>query len=205
MQYKLRKPRLPGFTGVLIPTEALLRRCVAGCRFDDSRHPAPEILLPLRPSVTFDCRRPPGPLRFDRCPTVGRCLFLVTGSDPQELAGDGVFLDHTERYEASSEFYSYLAPPDGRRNRDLQCGKHQRVRGAKLLFPPAEPRPPLYFGGSSDVAQICRRRAGRSLSHRESPPEQVAEKIAQCVKSRSSRSYRSVSWYSSACHCPGNQ
>lgn len=35
----------------------------------------------------------------------GRALFnLVTGSDPAELAGDGVFLDHTERYEASAEF-----------------------------------------------------------------------------------------------------
>ena len=35
----------------------------------------------------------------------GRALFnLVTGSDPQELAGDGVFLDHSERYEASAEF-----------------------------------------------------------------------------------------------------
>jgi alkanesulfonate monooxygenase len=33
-------------------------------------------------------------------------------------------------------------------------GKHQRVRDAKLLFPPLQqPRPPLYFGGSSDVAQ----------------------------------------------------
>lgn len=33
-------------------------------------------------------------------------------------------------------------------------GKHQRVRDAKLLFPPLQqPRPPLYFGGSSEVAQ----------------------------------------------------
>ena len=33
-------------------------------------------------------------------------------------------------------------------------GKHIHVRGAKLLFPPIQqPYPPLYFGGSSDVAQ----------------------------------------------------
>ena len=35
----------------------------------------------------------------------GRALFnLVTGGDPEELAGDGVFLDHTERYAESAEF-----------------------------------------------------------------------------------------------------
>ena len=33
-------------------------------------------------------------------------------------------------------------------------GKHIHVRGIKLLFPPLQqPYPPLYFGGSSDVAQ----------------------------------------------------
>ncbi|WP_213894987.1 LLM class flavin-dependent oxidoreductase, partial [Raoultella ornithinolytica] len=73
--------------------------------------------------------------------------------DPQELAGDGVFLDHTERYEASAEFTHIW-----RRLMEGETvtfnGKHQRVRGAKLLFPPLQqPRPPLYFGGSSDVAQ----------------------------------------------------
>ena len=43
-------------------------------------------------------------------------------------------------------------------------GKHQRVRDAKLLFPPLQqPRPPLYFGGSSDVAQDLAAEHGRRV------------------------------------------
>lgn len=90
---------------------------------------------------------------LDRLSTVVPCL-TVTGSDPQELAGDGVFLDHTERYEASAEFTRVW-----RRLLEGETvtfeGKHIHVRDAKLYFPPVQqPRPPLYFGGSSDVAQI---------------------------------------------------
>ncbi len=41
---------------------------------------------------------------FDRL-SGGRVLVnLVTGGDPAELAGDGVFLDHAARYELSAEF-----------------------------------------------------------------------------------------------------
>ncbi|MDX7527043.1 LLM class flavin-dependent oxidoreductase, partial [Enterobacter hormaechei] len=73
--------------------------------------------------------------------------------DPQELAGDGVFLDHTERYEASAEFTQVWRRLLQGETVDFN-GKHIHVRGAKLFFPPVQqPRPPLYFGGSSDVAQ----------------------------------------------------
>lgn len=82
-----------------------------------------------------------------------RCLTLVTGSDPQELAGDGVFLDHSERYEASAEFTRVWRRLLQRETVDFN-GKHIHVRGAKLLFPAIQqPYPPLYFGGSSDVAR----------------------------------------------------
>ncbi len=76
----------------------------------------------------------------------GRALFnLVTGSDPAELAGDGVFLDHTERYEASAEFtHIWRKLMEG--ETVTFNGKHQRVRDAKLLFPPPQqPRPPPLF------------------------------------------------------------
>lgn len=126
---------------------------MAGGGVDDPGDAAAEVSC--RPAsqrnLTYRCR-PPG-ATLDRLSN-GRALFnLVTGSDPQELAGDGVFLDHSERYEASAEFTRVW--------RRLLLGetvnfngKHIHVRGAKLLFPPIQqPYPPLYFGGSSDVAQ----------------------------------------------------
>ncbi len=58
---------------------------------------------------------------------------MITGSDPRELAGDGVFLDHTERYEASAEFTRVW-----RRLLEGETvtfdGKHIHVRDAKLYF-----------------------------------------------------------------------
>ncbi len=66
-------------------------------------------------------------------------------------------------------------------------GKHQRVRDAKLLFPPLQqPRPPLYFGGSSEVAQeLAAEQVDLYLtSGRTAGP--VAEKIAQ-VREKAAR------------------
>lgn len=65
-------------------------------------------------------------------------------------------------------------------------GKHQRVRDAKLLFPPLQqPRPPLYFGGSSEVAQeLAAEQVDLYLTRENRRP--VAEKIAQ-VREKAAR------------------
>ncbi|MHA6431824.1 alkanesulfonate monooxygenase, partial [Escherichia coli] len=138
-----------------------------------------KFLVALRPSVTSPTVAARQAATLDRLSN-GRALFnLVTGSDPQELAGDGVFLDHSERYEASAEFTQVW--------RRLLLGetvnfngKHIHVRGAKLLFPPIQqPYPPLYFGGSSDVAQeLAAEQVDLYLTWGE-PPELVKEKIEQ--------------------------
>lgn len=84
----------------------------------------------------------------------GRALFnLVTGGDPEELAGDGLFLNHEERYQASVEFTRIWRRVLEGETVDYD-GEHISVKGAKLLYPPIQqPRPPLYFGGSSEAAQ----------------------------------------------------
>lgn len=115
-----------------------------------------KFLVALRPSVTSPTVAARRAATLDRLSN-GRALFnLVTGSDPQELAGDGVFLDHSERYEAFGGIYPCLAALIAGETVNFN-GKHIHVRGAKLLFPPIQqPYPPLYFGGSSDVAQSWR-------------------------------------------------
>ncbi|STS37072.1 alkanesulfonate monooxygenase [Klebsiella pneumoniae] len=180
-----------GFTGVLIPTG---RSCEDAWLVAASMIPVTQrlkFLVALRPA--WYRRRWP---RVRRRPWTGcqngRALFnLVTGSDPAELAGDGVFLDHTERYEASAEFtHIWRKLMEG--ETVTFNGKHQRVRDAKLLFPPLQqPRPPLYFGGSSEVAQeLAAEQVDLYLTWGE-PPAQVAEKIAQ-VREKAARHGRQV-------------
>lgn len=180
-----------GFSGVLIPT---------GRSYEDAWLVAASLipvtqrlkfLVALRPSVISPTVAARQAATLDRLSN-GRALFnLVTGSDPQELAGDGVFLDHTARYEASAEFTHIWRRLLEGETVDFE-GKYQHVRGAKLLFPPVQqPRPPLYFGGSSDVAQdLAAEQVDLYLTWGE-PPEQVKEKIAQ-VREKAARHGRQV-------------
>lgn len=110
----------------------------------------------------------------------GRILLnVVTGGDSSELAKDGVFLGHDQRYELTDEFLTIW--------RSLMHGEevnfsgtHLKVAGAKLQFPTVQkPHPTLYFGGSSPAAlKVAAKHIDVYLTWGE-PPQQVAEKIAQ--------------------------
>ncbi len=71
-------------------------------------------------------------------------------------------------------------------------GKHIQVKGAKLLFPPVQqPRPPLYFGGSSAAAQdLAAEQVEMYLTWGE-PPAQVKEKIEE-VRAKAAAKGRQV-------------
>jgi alkanesulfonate monooxygenase len=108
----------------------------------------------------------------------GRLLInVVTGGDPTENKGDGIFLSHDERYEVTREIlavYSELLAGHTVNYR----GKHITVEDGRLLFPPAQaPRPPLYFGGSSGAGiDVAAETVDKYLTWGE-PPAQVAEKL----------------------------
>ncbi|HEY3590357.1 MAG TPA: FMNH2-dependent alkanesulfonate monooxygenase [Buttiauxella sp.] len=180
-----------GFTGVLIPTG---RSCEDAWLVAASMIPVTQrlkFLVALRPSVVSPTVAARQAATLDRLSN-GRALFnLVTGSDPEELAGDGVFLDHTERYEASAEFTRVWRRVLEGETVDYE-GKHIRVKGAKLLFRPVQqPRPPLYFGGSSDVAQdLAAEQVDLYLTWGE-PPHLVKEKIEQ-VRAKAAAQGRTV-------------
>jgi alkanesulfonate monooxygenase len=79
----------------------------------------------------------------------GRLLInVVTGGDPVELNGDGLFLDHAARYAVTAEFLRvWRALLAG--ERVSFAGEHIRLEGGQLFFPPVqEPYPLLWFGGS---------------------------------------------------------
>ncbi|MBJ2102541.1 FMNH2-dependent alkanesulfonate monooxygenase [Serratia ureilytica] len=116
----------------------------------------------------------------------GRLLInVVTGGDPVENKGDGIFLSHAERYEVTQEFLTVYQRLLQGEKVDFS-GKHIRVEGAELLFPPAQENgPPLYFGGSSPEAiDIAAGQIDTYLTWGE-PLAQVAEKLAavrQCAE-----------------------
>ena len=122
----------------------------------------------------------------------GRLLInVVAGGDPVELAGEGVFLSHDERYEITDEFLTiWRNLLDGKEVNF--SGKHLNIKGGKQLFPPAQnPYPPIYFGGSSPVGQaVAAKHSDVYLTWGE-PPAQVEQKIKE-VRQLAEREGRTV-------------
>ncbi|PBD27887.1 alkanesulfonate monooxygenase, partial [Pseudomonas aeruginosa] len=180
-----------GYHGVLIPTG---RSCEDSWVVASALAPLTErlrFLVAIRPGIVSPTVSARMAATLDRL-SGGRLLFnLVTGGDPDELAGDGLHLSHAERYEASVEFTRIWRRVLEGETVDY-AGKHIQVKGAKLLYPPLQqPRPPLYFGGSSEAAQdLAAEQVELYLTWGE-PPAAVAEKIAQ-VREKAARQGRQV-------------
>jgi hypothetical protein len=122
---------------------------------------------------------------------VERCSTWLPAAIPEELAAEGLHLNHEERYEASAEFTHVWRKVLEGETVDFD-GKHIQVKGAKLLYPPVQqPRPPLYFGGSSAAAQdLAAEQVEMYLTWGE-PPAQVKEKIAE-VRAKAAAKGRKV-------------
>ena len=167
-----------GYFGVLLPTG---RSCEDSWIVAAAVAPFTErlrYLVAVRPGLQPPAVAARMTATLDRL-TNGRLLVnVVTGGDPVENKGDGIFLSHAERYEITREFlHAYKALLAGELVN--YRGKHIRIEDGRLLFPPVQtPRPPLYFGGSSEEAiDVAAETVDKYLTWGE-PPALVAEKIA---------------------------
>src|ERR1700722_4118625 len=149
-------------------------------------------LVAIRPGLIAPTLAARMAATFDRLSN-GRILInVVTGGDPVELAGDGVFEAHSDRYEITDEFLHIWRSILADRGEVNFEGKHLRVRGAKAIFKGVQsPYPALYFGGSSVAGiEVAARHVDYYLTWGE-PPAQVAEKIAT-VRSAAARQGRKL-------------
>ncbi|MGE3073004.1 MAG: LLM class flavin-dependent oxidoreductase [Dehalococcoidia bacterium] len=113
----------------------------------------------------------------------GRLLVnVVTGGFPAELAADGDFTPHDERYERTAEFMDVMRNYWTERKFDHE-GKFYRVEGCKPMVKCAtQPYPPLYAGGASEPAEeLFAREIDTYLLWGESS-SQMAERIARMRK-----------------------
>jgi alkanesulfonate monooxygenase len=186
-----------GYEGVLIPTG---RSCedswiVASSLIDATSRL--KFLVALRPGLVQPSQSARMAATLDRL-SGGRLLVnLVTGGDAEELAGDGQFLSHAQRYEESAEFIriwrEVIARSHDGESFDYD-GKHLQVQGARLLYPPvSRPYPPVFFGGSSGPAHdLAAEQCDTYLTWGE-PPAAVAEKVAD-VTARAAKHGRTLEY-----------
>ncbi|WP_026431151.1 FMNH2-dependent alkanesulfonate monooxygenase [Paracidovorax oryzae] len=184
-----------GYEGVLIPTG---RSCEDPWVVASALAPVTQrlkFLVAVRPGLHQPALAARMAATFDRL-SGGRLLInLVTGGDRTELEGDGVFLDHAQRYAQSEEFIriwrEILSRSHDGGTFDYE-GEHLSVKGAKLLYPPVQkPYPPVYFGGSSEAAHdLAADQVDTYLTWGE-PPAAVAQKVAD-VRARAAKRGRTV-------------
>ena len=166
-----------GYGGVLIPV---------GSHCEDPWIVA-AALAPLTERLKFLAALRPGlatPTHFARqaaaLDRISNGRFLVNlvagGNSRQELAGDGIFLSHDERYAHAAEFLTIFRRLLAGEKVDYS-GRYLKVEGARQLFPPVQRNLPVWFGGSSDAAlDVAADHTDVYLTWGE-PLAQVAEKL----------------------------
>ena len=174
-----------GYYGVLLPTG---RSCEDSWVVASAVAPLTErlrYLVAVRPGLQSPSVAARMTATLDRVSNGRLLVNVVTGGDPVENKGDGIFLDHDERYAVTREFLDvYRALLEGETSSPGQAHPHRGWQAA--VSAGATPRPPLYFGGSSDAGiDVAVDTVDKYLTWGE-PPAQVAEKInrVECRRSR---------------------
>ncbi|WP_294642687.1 FMNH2-dependent alkanesulfonate monooxygenase [uncultured Aureimonas sp.] len=182
-----------GYYGALLPTG---RSCEDSWVIASALAPLTErlrFLVAVRPGLQSPTLAARMTATLDRISNGRLLINVVTGGDPKENGGDGIFLSHAERYEVTREFLDIYKRVLAGETVEHE-GKHFRISDGRLLFPPVQnPYPPLYFGGSSEAANdVAAEQIDKYLTWGE-PPALVAEKI-ETVRALAEKKGREVSF-----------
>lgn len=171
-----------GYSGVLIPTGAACEESFILAADLAAHTERLKFLVAIRPGVASPAYYARMTSTLDRVSGGRLLLNIVVGGSAQELAGDGIFLPHDERYLHAAEFFQVFNSLIETGSAHLE-GKYIQAHNADLGLPPVQqPRPPIYFGGSSDAAiDFSAGIIDKYLTWGE-PPAQVGEKIAKTRK-----------------------
>ncbi|WP_334173850.1 FMNH2-dependent alkanesulfonate monooxygenase [Pseudoxanthobacter sp.] len=176
-----------GYSGVLIPTGVACEESFVLAANLAAHTERLKFLVAIRPGTASPAYYARLASTLDRVSRGRLLLNIVVGGSAQELAGDGIFLPHDERYSHAEEFFRVFNDLIETGHAHLD-GKYIQAHHATLGVPPVQqPRPPLYFGGSSDAAiDFAGGLVEKYLTWGETPA-QVAEKIARVRRAAASR------------------
>jgi alkanesulfonate monooxygenase len=169
-----------GFTGMLTPTGSWCQDAWLTTAALLARTERIKFLVAFRPGALTPTLAAQMAVTYQRVSGGRLLLNIVTGGDPVEQARFGDRLDHDRRYDRTDEFLAIVRAIWSGEPVDFR-GEHYQVAGARAFAVP-DPKPPLYFGGSSEAGlRVAARRADVHLTWGE-PPAAVAEKVATLRK-----------------------
>jgi alkanesulfonate monooxygenase len=166
-----------GFVGALTPTGAWCEDAWLTTAMLSQETESLKYLVAFRPGLVSPTLAAQMAATFQRHSNGRLLLNVVTGGDDSEQRTHGDFLTKDDRYRRTDEFLSISRALWAGETVNF-AGQFLSVEGAHLGRLP-DPIPPIYFGGSSDVAlTVAAKHADVYLTWGE-PPEQVSEKIAE--------------------------
>lgn len=180
-----------GYTGVLIPTG---RSCEDPWTLASSLAAVTnnlKFLVAVRPGIMTPTVAARMTATVDRISNGRLFINVVAGGDAVELAGDGIFLPHDDRYELTDEFLTIWRQLLAGKEVNY-TGKHLKIEGGQQFFPPVQqPHPPIFFGGSSSAGiAVAAKHADVYLTWGE-PPADVERKIKE-VRRKAEQEGRTV-------------
>jgi alkanesulfonate monooxygenase len=180
-----------GFTSVLVPVGDACEDAWVVAGLVAGQTERLKFLVAVRPGFVAPTVAAKMVATFDQL-APGRLLVnVVTGGFPAELAADGDFTPHDERYARTGEFLEVMRKYWTERQFDHE-GAFYRVEGCRPFIKCAtEPHPPLYAGGASEAAEeLFAREIDCYLLWGESIP-QMQERIAR-MKAKAAANGRSL-------------
>lgn len=143
-----------GFVFALVPVGTTCYDAWLAAGIVAARTERLKFLVAMRPGFVAPTLAAKMSNTFDQL-TKGRVLInVVTGGYPAELAADGDFMDHDERYARTQEFMQVVRKAWTEPRRWNHEGKYYKVeRGDVHPKVYQQPYPPFYFGGASEAGK----------------------------------------------------
>ncbi len=166
-----------GYVGVLVPTGSVCEDAWITASFLAPETTSLRFIAAVRPGQSTPSMTARMASAFDRYSRGRLTVNVVCGGDPVELAGDGVFLSHGQRYEQADEYIQAWTDLLQGKTVDMN-GRYVRIEGGQLHYLPLqEPHPPLMCGASSGAGQAFAAKWIDTVLTWGEPPEQVQPKL----------------------------
>lgn len=178
-----RAAEVAGFAYVLVPVQTACWDAYVTCSFVAARTERIAMLLAARPGFVAPTVMAKMLSTFDQL-SGGRVMVnLIAGGGAAEMAADGLFLDHDDRYALMDESVELMKRVWTSRSPVDFEGRFVRARGAKVLPRPLQqPHPPFYLGGGSDAAQAVSVRHADVHLFWGDHPDRVAAQAAELTR-----------------------
>ena len=146
-----------GFTYLLVPVMPECYEAYIACAMVSARTQKIDMLMAARAGFIAPPVMAKMLSTFDQLSGGRLRVNLITGGDSAEMAADGLFYGHDERYDVLTETVEILKDAWTREEPFDVDGRYFTARGVQVQPRPVQaPHPPLYLGGMSEAArELC--------------------------------------------------